>query len=123
MTSSPSSTGGVEAVEEADVLAADVDVDEAAQVAVLGDPVAQLVVAVVEAVEHLADGRRRRRVASASPPVAARSCVGILTVTAIRRATPRRRDSAASNDVERRLDLVRPRTCRAPRRASSGPRR
>ena len=61
VTSSPSSTVGVEAVEEADVLAAHVDVHEPAQVAVLGDPVAQAVVAVVEAVEHVADGGRPRR--------------------------------------------------------------
>src|SRR4030095_4291363 len=33
--------GGLEALQEADVLAADVDVDEAAEIAVLGDPVAQ----------------------------------------------------------------------------------
>src|SRR4051812_29065389 len=45
----------LEPVEEADVLTAHVDVHEAAQVAVDRDPVAQAVVAVVEAVEHLAD--------------------------------------------------------------------
>src|SRR4051812_3449555 len=45
----------VEPVEEADVLAAHVDVHEAAQVTVHRDPVAEAVVAVVEAVEHLAD--------------------------------------------------------------------
>src|SRR5215213_3281106 len=41
---------------KADVLAGDVDVDEAAQVAVLGDPVAQAAVGVEDGVEHLADG-------------------------------------------------------------------
>ena len=63
VTSSPSVTGGVEPVEEADVLAADVDVDEPPQAAVLGDPAAQLAVALVQRVEHLADGRAvdRRR--------------------------------------------------------------
>src|SRR5581483_4669059 len=49
--------GRVEAVHEADVLAADVDVDEPTQSAVLGDPAPELPVAVVEGVEHLADGR------------------------------------------------------------------
>src|SRR5690349_18788514 len=43
----------VEAVAEADVLAADVDVHEAAQLAVLGDAVAQPVEALVEGVERL----------------------------------------------------------------------
>ena len=52
--------GRVEPVEEADVLAADVDVDEPAQAAVLGDPAAQLAEALVQRVEHLADGRARR---------------------------------------------------------------
>ena len=52
---------GVEAVEEADVLAAEVDVDEAAQAAVgVGDPLAQLAVLGVERLEHLADRARRR---------------------------------------------------------------
>src|SRR6185312_7810343 len=49
--------GGVEAVEEADVLAVDVDVDKAAQPAVLGDAAAQLAEALVERVKDLADGR------------------------------------------------------------------
>src|SRR5680860_1210703 len=49
--------GGVEALLEADVLTADVDVDEAAQVAVLGDPLAQVAVRVEDRVEHLAHGR------------------------------------------------------------------
>ena len=53
--SSPSSSVRVEAVAEADVLAADVDVHEAAQLAVLGDPVAQAVEALVQRVERLAD--------------------------------------------------------------------
>src|SRR3954453_695159 len=48
----------LEPVEEADVLPAHVDVHEAAQVAVDRDAVAQAVVAVVEAVEHLADRGR-----------------------------------------------------------------
>src|SRR5690348_13074938 len=47
--------GGVEAVQEADVLAADVHIDEPAQPAVLGNPTAQLAVAVIQGVEHLAD--------------------------------------------------------------------
>ncbi len=72
----------LEAVEEADVLPADVDVHEAAQVPVLGDAVAQSVVAVVETVEHVPHGaglrppwsRRRHRSRSCS-------CVGILTST------------------------------------------
>src|SRR6478735_6719670 len=42
---------------EADVLAADVDVDEAAKVAVLGDAVAEAAVGVEDRVEHLAHGR------------------------------------------------------------------
>src|SRR5215217_8940059 len=45
---------GVEPVEEADVLATHVHVHEPAQVPVLGDPVAQALVALVEAVEDLA---------------------------------------------------------------------
>src|SRR6476469_1978604 len=45
----------LEAVQEADVIAAHVYVDEPAQPAVLGDPAAQLAVAVVQGVEHLAD--------------------------------------------------------------------
>src|SRR5947209_6420016 len=56
----------VEAVHEPDVLAADVDVDEPAQPAILGDAAAQLAVAVVKGVEHLADGLAvdaRRRLA------------------------------------------------------------
>src|SRR5262245_35383670 len=48
---------GLEALLEADVLAADVDVDEAAQVAVLGDPLAQVGVRLEDGVEHLAHGR------------------------------------------------------------------
>ena len=48
--------GGLEAVLEADVLAADVDVDEAPQVPVLGDALAQAVVLVEDRVERLADG-------------------------------------------------------------------
>src|SRR5215211_4909437 len=48
----------VEPLEEANVLAAYVYVHEAAQVSVLGDAVAQPVVAVVEAVEHLTDRGR-----------------------------------------------------------------
>src|SRR6187402_663539 len=47
---------GLQALLEADVLAGDVDVDEAAQVAVLGDPVAQAFVGVEDGVEDLADG-------------------------------------------------------------------
>src|ERR1044072_2025369 len=45
----------VEALLEADVLAADVDVDEAAQVAVLGEPRPQVGVRLEDGVEHLAD--------------------------------------------------------------------
>ena len=45
----------VQAVQEPDVLALHVHVHEAAQVAVLGDPLAQPLEALVEAVEHLAD--------------------------------------------------------------------
>ena len=41
---------------EADVLAGDVDVDEAAQVAVLGDAVPETTVGVEDGVEDLADG-------------------------------------------------------------------
>ena len=48
---------GLEALLEADVLAADVDVDEAAQVAVLGDPLAQPAVRLEDGVEDLANGR------------------------------------------------------------------
>ena len=52
---------GVEPVEEADVLAPEVHVDEAAQAAVgVGDPLAQLAVLGVERLEHLADRARRR---------------------------------------------------------------
>src|SRR6476469_1830864 len=47
---------GLETLLEADVLAADVDVDEAAQIAVLGDPLAQGAVRLEDRVEHLADG-------------------------------------------------------------------
>src|SRR5262249_43955659 len=47
----------VEAVLEADVLTRDVDVDEAAQVALLGDPLAQIGVLLEHGVERLADGR------------------------------------------------------------------
>ena len=72
----------------------EVDVDEAAQPAVVvGDPLAQLAVLGVERLEHLADRARRSTCASAAPPAASRSCVGSLTVTAIRRRrrrTPRR---------------------------------
>ena len=57
VTSSPFSTSSVEAVEEPDVLAADVHVDEPSQSPVLRDPAAELAVALVERVEHLADGR------------------------------------------------------------------
>src|SRR5215218_5023531 len=48
--------GRLQPLLEADVLAGDVDVDEAAQVAVLGDPVAEAAVGVEDGVEHLADG-------------------------------------------------------------------
>src|SRR3954449_3759933 len=48
---------GLEAVEEADVLAGHVDVDEAPQLAVVAaQAVAQRVVLAVERLEHLADG-------------------------------------------------------------------
>ena len=108
VTSSPSATGGVEAVEEADVLAADVDVDEAAQAAVLGDPLAQL----VEAAR-----RARRAPRRPSPP----STLGLGLAAGggaqLRRDLDRDRHQAAhraraarraaSNAVERRLDLVR----------------
>src|SRR6187397_1551437 len=50
--------GRVQSVAEADVLAADVDVDEPAQPAVaIRQPVAQLAVLGVQRLEHLADGR------------------------------------------------------------------
>ena len=69
--------GRLQAVEEPDVLAAHVDVHEPAQVAVLSDPVAQAVVAVVQPVQHLADGAGLVDLVSASPPVnPLRSCVG-----------------------------------------------
>ena len=57
MITSPSETARVEVVEEADVLFADVDVDEPPQTTVLGDPAAELAVALIERVERLADGR------------------------------------------------------------------
>src|SRR5919197_3212002 len=48
----------LQAVAEADVLAVDVDVDEAAHAAVaVGQAIAELAVEVEEAGEHLADGR------------------------------------------------------------------
>src|SRR3954451_18940139 len=49
---------GLEPVEEADVLTLDVDVDEPAQVTVLGNPLLEAVETVVEAVEDLADRGR-----------------------------------------------------------------
>src|SRR5206468_11417663 len=49
--------GGFEALAEADVLATDVDVHEAAQLADLGDAFAQAVVAAVERVQRLPDRR------------------------------------------------------------------
>src|ERR1700743_2266971 len=49
--------GRVEVVEEADVLLADVDVDEPPQTTVLGDPAAELAVTLIERVERFADGR------------------------------------------------------------------
>ena len=73
----------VEPVQEADVLAAHVHVHEAAQVAVLRDPVAQAVVAVVEPVEDLADRGRAVDRGLRLAAVTLRSWVGILTVTAI----------------------------------------
>src|SRR4051812_28728417 len=48
--------GGLEPVEEADVLAPHVNVHEAPQVAVLGNSVAKALEALVQAVEHLAHG-------------------------------------------------------------------
>src|SRR5215216_3410938 len=48
---------GVESVQEADVLAAHVHVHEPAQVAVLRDPIAEPVEALVEPVEDVAHGR------------------------------------------------------------------
>src|SRR4051794_16543384 len=54
--------GGLEPVGVADVLAVDVDVDEAAQLAALvADALAQVRVLGVDAVEDLANGRPRRR--------------------------------------------------------------
>src|SRR3954453_22253747 len=47
----------VEPVLEADVLAGDVDIHEAAQVAVLGDALPEAIVLVEDGVERLADGR------------------------------------------------------------------
>src|SRR5512133_3323313 len=47
---------GIQAVLEPDVLAGDVDVDEAAQIAVLGDPLSKPVVLLEDSVERLADG-------------------------------------------------------------------
>ena len=75
----------LEAVAEADVLAADVDVDEAPQRAVVvGDALAQLAEALEQARRAPPDGRALE-LDLGSPPAAARSWVGILTVTAIRR--------------------------------------
>src|SRR5262245_36141002 len=51
--------GCIKAILEADVLAAHVDVDEAAQVAVLGNSLAQLAVRLEDGIEHLADGLSR----------------------------------------------------------------
>src|SRR5262249_26260933 len=48
--------GGVEAVLKANVLARDVDVDEAPQIPVLGDPLAEPVVLLEDRVERLTDG-------------------------------------------------------------------
>ena len=110
---------GVEAVEEADVLAADVDVDEPAQAAVLGDPAAQLAVTLVQRVEHLADGRAVDRRRSTSPSVAARSWVGILTLTAMARILCQRADAlqlGAARTPRRWVDLPR---SNVPRTASS----
>ena len=69
---------------KANVLTADIDVDEAAQVAVLGDPLTQVPVGLEDGIEDLADGGARD-LDLPSPPVAARSWVGIFTVTLIGR--------------------------------------
>ena len=110
-----------EPVQEADVFAGEVDVDEAPQRAVLvGDPLAQLAVALEQAVRTSCTVAPSTS-ASASPPAAARSCVGIFTTTPIRPRRPRA--TPASNASTRRRRSCASRTCRAPRRASSGPRR
>ena len=83
VTSSPSLTAVSEAVEEEDVLAVDVDVDEPAPAAVLGDPAAQFGEALVGRVEHFPDGRAGDGLADDSASVAARSWVGIFTLTAM----------------------------------------
>src|SRR5437763_1605466 len=47
--------GRLETVEEAYVLSAHVYVDEASQAAIFGDPAAELAIALIQGVEHLAD--------------------------------------------------------------------
>ena len=59
MTLSPSVELGGDAVEEADVLVVEVDVDEAAQLAAVHDAVAQAGVPGVEVGEELVEGARR----------------------------------------------------------------
>ena len=79
----PSSTGGVDALQEADVLVGDEHVDEAAQLArVVEEPLGEAGVRGVERLQHLGDRAGLDRT-SAAPPERLRSCVGMRTVTAM----------------------------------------
>src|SRR4029077_17224328 len=49
--------GGIEAVLKPDVLPRDIDVDEAPEIPILGDPLAKAVVLLEDGVQRLADGR------------------------------------------------------------------
>ena len=104
--------GRVEPVEEADVLAADVDVDEAAQAAaVVGRAGRAARRARRRAPRAPRPPCRRRPTVEAAPPAASRSCVGSLTVTAIR---PSPRPARTRRRTRRSTARSRsPRTCRA----------
>ena len=102
MSSAPSLTGVSQAVEEADVFAGEVHVDEPPQRAVVvGDPRAQLVVARRTARRGPPARSRPRAPPRTAPSAAERSWVGIFTTTAIRprrarRTWPRRPRASAS---------------------------
>ena len=92
---------GREAVEEADVLTAEVDVDEAAQGAVVvGDALAQLGVLVVEA-SSTSPTVAAVDLASAWPPAASRSCVGSFDLDRHQATVAKRRLEV----LDRRRDL------------------
>ena len=106
IVTSPRRDRRLQPVAEADVLAVDVDVDEAAQLAVLAVSRSRSSPCCAKSDSSTSPTVAPSTSTVAAPPAASRSCVGSLTVTAIRRAATARLDG-------------RPRTVEARRRSRS----